>query len=403
MQNVKVVIGSGFGGEGKGKVTNMYAKDWAGIVVRHNGGCQSTHTVEHKEGFRHVFSHLGSASINGVPTYLSQYFVLNPERFLNELDILSFRNGGVSISDVYVDGHCIVTIPYDILINQALEISRGSNRHGSSGFGFHETILRNQNPSFSLTINEARVLSSKNLYKKLKVIRDEYTINRLKDLNITVPEHLEFIMSESNLKNTIDCIFMFLDAIKIVNVLMLSDFYNVVFEGASGLSMDEDSKWYPHVTHAKTGVINVLRIMNSIGKMHSIIDDDRMEVTYVTRPYMTRHGAGPFPSESPTIPEFDAYDRTNKSNQFQGVLRVGYLDVYSLKNEIQYDCGYIPKKIFTKLHMTCMDQILTPKTVPYVSNYCEGPIIRHCHVDSIPTLFTNIVDGFEFSSSPFSD
>ncbi len=41
------------------------------------------------------------------------------------------------------DPRALVTTPFDVLINQAIELVRGTARHGSTGVGFGETIERN--------------------------------------------------------------------------------------------------------------------------------------------------------------------------------------------------------------------------------------------------------------------
>jgi len=401
MQSVKAVIGAGFGNEGKGKVVNTYARDWADIVVRHSGGCQSTHTVEHRNGFTHVFSHLGAASVDNVPTYLSEYFVVNPSSFLKELDILSFRSDGLSISEVLVDSKCIITTPFDILINQLLELSRMHNRHGSRGMGINETIIRNKIVDVSLNVAELDSMNSKGLFNLLTRIRT-YTINRLQKLSISIPDDLQYMFkSDEVLKTWIDEMFTFLE-----NILILPDstflrlYDNILFEGSQGLLLDAGYKWFPHVTHARTGITNVLKIMQSVGAMERVINEKQMEVTYVTPPYMKRHGAGPFPSEVTILGEFDIVDETNRPNQFQGSLRIGYLDILLLRDAILNDTMLIPGTAFTKIHMTCMDHLLDVENFKYKDTTGS---INTCSAESIPALFVGVANGFEFSNSPYSD
>lgn len=82
----RVVIGSSFGDCGKGLVTDYLCSQGAGIVVRFNGGANAGHTVVTPDGQRHVFSHFGSGTLLGVPTFLSSFFVCNPIQFAKELD-----------------------------------------------------------------------------------------------------------------------------------------------------------------------------------------------------------------------------------------------------------------------------------------------------------------------------
>ena len=81
-----IVIGLGFGDEGKGQfVNNLIEPDYADdyLVVRYNGGAQAGHTVEYN-GMRHVFSHFGSGTLKGAWTYLTDAFICNPNVFIVE-------------------------------------------------------------------------------------------------------------------------------------------------------------------------------------------------------------------------------------------------------------------------------------------------------------------------------
>ena len=68
-----IVIGLGFGDEGKGITTSYLCKKLEGtkIVVRFNGGHQAGHTVVFN-GKRHIFSSWGSGTLQGIPTYWSE-------------------------------------------------------------------------------------------------------------------------------------------------------------------------------------------------------------------------------------------------------------------------------------------------------------------------------------------
>src|ERR1035438_469283 len=135
----KVVIGAGLGDEGKGATVNALASSDS-IIVRYNGGSQSGHTVIH-DGIRHVFSHFGSGTLKGAATHLSRFFVCNPSAFLVEYNILS----GHGIRPVVtVSPQCPVTTIYDVVLNRIIETHRGSERHGSVGVGFGETLERCQ-------------------------------------------------------------------------------------------------------------------------------------------------------------------------------------------------------------------------------------------------------------------
>ena len=123
---------------------------------------------------------------------------------------------------------------------------------------------------------------------------------------------------------------------------------NTSFLKAQGLLLDEKHRFFPHVTRSRTGLHNVVRIANEIGIQE-------LDAVYVTRAYMTRHGAGPFPTERPGM---SFPDPTNAPNEWQGQLRFGDLDTnlvaQSIANDLS-DAGSLD--VSPSLAVTCLDQL----------------------------------------------
>jgi adenylosuccinate synthase len=352
MKDIKVVIGANFGDEGKGLLTDYFAfKTKNGIVVRFNGGAQAGHTVTTPEGKRHVFGHFGSGSFAGLPTYLSSFFVVNPMTFIKELS--SLERFGVH-PEVYVDGSCFITTPYDMLINQITEMWRGRDRHGSCGLGFNETIERNLSlECYKLSMRD---LSDEALAKqKLQAIRNSYVPMRLKCLGIAdIPEkYIDLLQSDNLLESFIYDVNTMLQLVKIADISLLSSFTSIIFEGAQGLLLDQAYEYFPHVTRSNTGIKNVRELVKKAG-----LCEENLEIVYVTRAYSTRHGAGPFPTELPEKPYSKIVDLTNIPNLYQGTLRFGLLDLNSLSETIQQDLRNVEGLKYTQsIAMTCLDQI----------------------------------------------
>jgi len=101
---------------------------------------------------------------------------------------------------------------------------------------------------------------------------------------------------------------------------MLTDYAQVVFEGAQGLLLDQDRGAFPYVTRSHTGIRNALDVAAEAGI-------DAVDATYVSRAYLTRHGAGPLSRELPGKPYPGIQDSTNVPNEFQGTLRFAHLDL----------------------------------------------------------------------------
>jgi adenylosuccinate synthase len=322
------IIGANYGDEGKGLMVDyLAARDGADAVIRFNGGAQAGHTVVTPEGRRHVFHHYGAGTFAGVPTFLSRYFVVNP---------LLFAQEGIS-GRVIVDPRAIVTTPMDMLINQAAE---RKVRHGSVGLGINETMRRSWNRKYVITV--ADMLDR----GRFADVLHDYVPARLRELglDLTIEAHWE----ETYFK----LVERFLAAVDVAQRPPGSDF---IFEGAQGLLLDMDAPSFPHVTHSHTGLTNVRDLCAEMGI-------DKLRATYVTRAYVTRHGAGPLPGEEP-MPSW-VQDETNIPHEFQGTLRYAPLDVLSMERAIIKDAGTVP----LDLAVTCLDQagdaILKEFTLP---------------------------------------
>lgn len=336
----RVVIGSSFGDEGKGLVTDWLCSQGAGMVVRFNGGAQAGHTVVTPDKERHVFRHFGSGTFCDVPTFLSQYFVCNPILFFQERTQL-FELGFHPV--VYAHPECLVTTFVDMLINQVKETKRGDKRHGSCGIGFHETIARSRVPELKITMSDLWN-GGHRLEEQLVEMCDKYSTFRIGS-PITEPDAI---------KAFLDCCNHFASC---VNPLGIGQCKDPVYEGAQGLLLDQDNKeFFPHVTHSNTGMKNVETLCAQAGTA-------KKEIYYVSRTYTTRHGAGPLPHEDSKL---SYVDETNHPTAFQGRLRFAKLDSAGLLQRIKEDAGSNPYKLV----LTHCDQEPAPVKADF---YSDGP------------------------------
>ena len=139
----KVVLGLGFGDEGKGLVTDYLCPQHDDtLVVRFSGGHQSGHTVVSKDGKKHTFAQFGSGTLRGVPTFWSKECTIHPAGMIKEYEAL--KKLGVD-PVIFIDPLAPLTTFYDVFYNKALEISR-KKAHGSCGVGFGATIERHESP-----------------------------------------------------------------------------------------------------------------------------------------------------------------------------------------------------------------------------------------------------------------
>lgn len=349
MPNVCAVIGANFGDEGKGLVTDYMADGPKSVVVRYNGGAQAGHTVVTPEGKKHIFHHFGSGSFRGASTFLSEYFLVNPLVFADELKEL--KELGLTPT-VYADPRARVSTPWDMMLNQAVEKKRGNERHGSCGLGIHETVMRSKKPGLCLTVQD---LVAGTYADKLQEIRTRYTHSRAYELGLDLNKDIP-------LRDNFGIERHFMDDIQIFRKAVLPtmwapavalQFNDIVFEGAQGLRLDENSSYFPNVTCSKTGLANVAKMVEAVD-----LQANTLYVSYVTRAYLTRHGAGPLPHQHPGRPYTGIKDETNLPNPWQESLRFAYLDVQEFAAFVSADWkGIQGLRIDPSLTMTCVDQV----------------------------------------------
>lgn len=374
-KQAQVVIGANFGDEGKGLVTDFLASQIGpdALVVRYNGGAQAGHTVTTPDGRRHVFGHFGSGSFVGCPTFLSRFFVCNPLTFLKEAAVL----GGLGVAPVvYVDPDALITTPYDMMINQCLEETRGMDRHGSCGLGFGETIERSLWPEYRLTYRDLK--DQDFCRKRLRIIHDQWMPARLGALgqDTLVEPWCRLLNAPQILENFLVDLDQFRCSTRPSSSNFLSHTEHIIFEGAQGLLLDQTYGWFPHVTRSYTGLRNVVALAQESG-----IDD--LAIHYLTRCYLTRHGAGPMPHECPHAPYANIKDETNIPNPYQGALRFGLLDLDLLGEALRRDLAQLPDEIKGEvtLVVSCMDQAETLHR--FVSDGCEQGLLSEAFLQVV--------------------
>lgn len=329
-----IVLGLAFGDEGKGITTNYLCKDKeSSIVVRFSGGHQAGHTVVSKEGYRHVFSNFGAATMKGVPTFWSKYCTFNPYAVVEEYKALK-KEGFDPI--LYVDPLCPVTTPFDIMLNRELE---KVNQHGSCGVGVGATIQR-QEDYYKLYVQD--LFFDSVLEAKLKNIYAYYSKRvRLRDESELPGIIFDFMNTVKSVRQIIE----------VENNSCLLKYKHLVFEGSQGILLDMDFGFFPNVTRSNTTSKNALEILESIG-----VNRDDIQIYYITRAYQTRHGNGFMTGEGKGPRLINNENETNVTNRWQGSFRYGALDIdlinYAIKCDVNFSHG-----LTKNLVVSCLDQV----------------------------------------------
>ena len=310
---IVAVIGKNFGDEGKGlAVDHFCAQVPACLVVKHNGGAQAGHTVVFK-GKRFVFHQLSSGSFRGAATYFASSYFPDLYKLRDEIKDRGFK------PEIYCGHNTPLIYPDDVLINMALETGRGDKRHGSCGMGIWEGYLRTE-AGAGLYAGELFGMSAEQLAKKLSEIRESYGRRRFLEagLDKQPSEYTELLSSENVLLNSAEEMLRSIEYVRPVEdePEFLRSNENIVFETGQGLLLDAENKTYaPHVTGSRTGLHNIVMLLKAAGLKLS-------EACYVTRTYVTRHGAGPLHCETlrEDLGEL-GIDLTNVRNDWQGSIR----------------------------------------------------------------------------------
>lgn len=304
--------------EGKGRTTS-YFSDENTLIVLTNGGAQRGHTADN-----HVFHHFGAGTKKKSSTYISSDFLIDPFVFIKEYNDLKKYE-----PRIYRHSNCRFVTPFDIIVNQALE-SRRINKHGSCGMGIWETVLRYKNTKF-ISLTEFNNYSLKNKMSFLQGVRD-YALTRLSNIDLSAKER--FYLLDTGFKimsdKFIEYVYTFCQFVPEKEELFIKSYPNLIFENAQGLLLCED-KNNPHTTPSYTGC---KRVVQTIEKYFY---NKTVEVIYVTRPYLTRHGEGPFEECKLEDLKTVKADKTNFLNEFQGRFKYGFLKIDNLLDRINKD------------------------------------------------------------------
>lgn len=314
MTTTTLIVGAAFGDEGKGRAVD-WSIDMSGneeeddfLVVRYSGGANAGHTVV-LDDVRHVHHHFGSGSLRKAHTLLGDDFIANPLLFfkeLRQLEKLGFSPVVFSMS------RSPITTWMDMIVNEMIEIERGAAAHGSVGLGIHETRVRSVGPH-RLSFGNLKHSSSSYVDSALRQMRDDYFPERMEALGIDPrrhPERMELFNSPQMFERWSAEARRYAERINTFD--LTSHYEDIIFEGSQGLLLDQDSRYFPHVTHSRVGASGMIELAKSMGI------ESLDYVHYCMRSYVTRHGAGPLPGERKDL---SYEDDTNVPHQWQGTMR----------------------------------------------------------------------------------
>lgn len=328
-----IVTGLAFGDEGKGATVDYLARQGSTVVVRHNGGPQAAHNVVTPDGRHHTFSQYGSGTFTGASTFLSKYMLINPLNMMREAAHLYTLGQNDLPNRTYVDLDAKVITPYHVLFNRAMETARGDDRHGSCGEGVGVAMSQDiRRPDLTIRVRD---LSGNNLAEQLSALR-VWTCDQAEDLNVDdqpSPAPQDLVPAYSAWLTTVRPV----ESDHLATLVQQVD--QVVFEGAQGVLLDEWYGFHPYTTWSTCTHENAYRLLTYLPPM-------RVTRLGVIRAYMTRHGPGPFPTESEAPQGFS--EPHNAYGEWQGAWRTGHLDLVLLRYALAV-CGGVDELVVNHL------------------------------------------------------
>jgi adenylosuccinate synthase len=330
-----IVVDLAFGDCGKGTVVDFLTRHHgAHTVVRFNGGPQAGHNVVSGDGRHHTFAQFGSGTfVPGVRTLLSRFMLVEPYALFKEAAHL--REIGIpdAMDRLVIDGQCMVITPAHQAANRLRELARGKDAHGTCGMGIGELMQDSiDQPHLVLRMcelgNSTVVAERLEGIRKLKALQLHEAISALRD-DAKAQPNIATLLEPNWLDVAVET---YGDLAKRISKAPSADILNspgtIIFEGAQGVLLDQTHGYHPHTTWSDTTFTNAETSLKEAGF------EGRKTRMGVLRTYFTRHGAGPFvtddPSLLPLLPE-----PHNSNAGWQGHFRVGVLDCaaarYALK------------------------------------------------------------------------
>jgi adenylosuccinate synthase len=276
-----VVVGTQWGDEGKAKVIDLLATR-ADMVVRFQGGHNAGHTVvvgDQKFAFRLI----PAGALAGTETVIGNGVVLDCATLIGEMEMLTSR--GFDVSNLKISGNAHLIMPWHPILDTLAEERRGAAALGTTkngiGPAYVDKVAREGLRVQDLLAPERfksrlrTVLADKNeiltkIYGAPALDADEIEALFLGEFATKLGPHIA-------------------DTVGIVNDAVEGG-KDVLFEGAQATFLDIDHGTYPFVTSSNP-VAGTASVGSGIGPRHLT------RIVGIAKAYVTRVGAGPFPTE----------------------------------------------------------------------------------------------------------
>lgn len=277
-----IVLGAQWGDEGKGKIVDLFSENFD-VVARYQGGHNAGHTVQVGDK-KFVLKLIPSGVLHpGVQVVIGNGVVVDPQALLDEIEML--EKAGVDVRGaIYISNRAHVIFPFHRMVEKVSEGREDRTAIGTTSRGigpcYEDKIGRRGirmadllNPSVFETLYSL-LSEDKATTAKAFGIANDLKIDEIRESYTQMAERIRPLVC---------------DTAKLLNDSITAG-KRVLFEGAQGTMLDIDFGTYPFVTSSSAAAGGAC---TGTGVPPTKIDG----ILGVSKAYITRVGAGPFPSE----------------------------------------------------------------------------------------------------------
>jgi adenylosuccinate synthase len=371
---VDVILGLQWGDEGKGKIVDVFTRNYD-VIARFQGGPNAGHTLEF-EGIKHVLHIIPSGIFHADKINLiGNGVIIDPRILVGELRKLD-PHGVNYRQNLHISRRAHLILPTHRMLDACLEQMKGDAKIGSTlkgiGPAYTDKTARN-----GLRVGDLELPDFRMRYDALKRwhIRQmegmgfDIQTKTIEGLSLEAYEQ-EWLIAAEELKSL-----SLVDSELMINAL-IGEGKRVLAEGAQGTMLDVDFGSYPFVTSSNTITAGVCA---GLGISPKLIG----EIYGVFKAYCTRVGSGPFPTEL----HDDTGDRLRVTGHEFGSTtgrprRCGWIDIPALKYATMING--VTKLIMTKADVldgfdaiqVCDHYLMNGRKVDQWSFHCENePIV----------------------------
>ncbi|MGL4820431.1 MAG: adenylosuccinate synthase, partial [Bacilli bacterium] len=276
-----VVVGTQWGDEGKGKITDYLSRE-AEVVARYQGGNNAGHTIVFNDTKYKLHLIPSGIFYPNKDCVLGNGMVIDPKALVQEIEYLHSHN--VSTDHLKISNRAHVILPYHLQLDELEENRKGANKIGTTKKGIGPAYM---DKAARIGIRIADLLDKeefaekvrRNVAEKNEWLTKLYGVDPI-DADSFIDEYFAYGQQFAHyVCDTSVVLNDKLDAGK-----------RVLFEGAQGVMLDIDQGTYPYVTSSNP-IAGGVTIGSGVGpsKIHKVVG--------VSKAYTTRVGDGPFPTE----------------------------------------------------------------------------------------------------------